>query len=347
MAAKNSTPNSIGANTGAAKDDLFLDILEDSATLDLDVLANDPGSASLWSLDQNALTVGSQPLQYSSWTLASGAIISINADGTIHYDGTAAMQHLRAGVVFEESFVYTIQMGGNGSLSTAIASFSIIGENDLAIFSGEDTGSIYENEELINGTLVVTDVDDDESGMQASEQAGTYGTLTMNADGSWIYDLTADVTYLAGDQSLQETFSVQSIDGTAHDVAITILGLSDVAASLPFPAEEESRDTWQLNRAKIVHNGVGEAGDVEHQKGSPDYSAIITGFDAQSLLHVDLAQVDPGSIQISNFDYGNDLEMDTAISLDFKDGNNIGHFEIILLGVSDLSVDNLWLNGGL
>ena len=106
-----------------------------SATLD--VLANDPGAARLYSLYQEVGTLARRD-EFPVVTSAStqhGASISINADGTLAYD-TSAIQHilqgLAAGEVFTDTFVYTVRMG-NGALSTASATIELVGVTDIPI----------------------------------------------------------------------------------------------------------------------------------------------------------------------------------------------------------------------
>ena len=51
MSSKNiqgSTTVKVSTNTGAAKDDSFAGFNEDNASVSLNVLANDPGSANIW-----------------------------------------------------------------------------------------------------------------------------------------------------------------------------------------------------------------------------------------------------------------------------------------------------------
>jgi VCBS repeat-containing protein len=232
---KTTTPGSttvkVSTNTGAAKDDIFTGLNEDNASTNLNVLANDPGSAKIWSLDQNALKAlasSQQPQELSAYTLASGARISVNADGTVRYEGAAALQSLAEGELFNDSFIYTIRMA-NGALSTATATVAITGVNDAATFAGDKTGSLNEDAAATSGTLVVSDIDHDQSSMQASAQTGTFGAMTINTAGAWNYQRTSDMNYLQAGESAAESFTVRSLDGTAQNIAVTITGVNDVA----------------------------------------------------------------------------------------------------------------------
>ncbi|MBF8452278.1 VCBS domain-containing protein, partial [Aeromonas dhakensis] len=60
--------------------------------------------------------------------------------------------------------------------------------------------------------------------------AGALGSLTIDADGNWTYDVAnGDVQYLGEGETKVETFTVASVDGTTHTVTITITGVNDSA----------------------------------------------------------------------------------------------------------------------
>lgn len=226
-----STTVKVSTNTGAAKDDSFAGFNEDSASVSLNVLANDPGSAKIWSLDQNALNapLGSQqPQNLNAFTLASGATIALNADGSVQYDGGAALHWLAEGEVYRDSFIYTIRMA-NGALSTAKATIDVLGVNDAATFAGDKSGTLTEDSAATSGRLVVSDVDHDQNALQATTQNGSFGTLVTDAAGNWNYTLTADMNYLQAGESATDSFIVRSVDGTEQAITQTVTGVNDIA----------------------------------------------------------------------------------------------------------------------
>lgn len=228
---KAATTVKVAGQTGAAKDDIFAGFSEDNATQILNVLANDPGSAYLWSLDQNALNApaGSQlPQNLSSVVLASGATLTANANGTVTYTGGAGLQSLRAGEIGTDSFVYVIRMA-NGALSTARAEVQITGVNDAATFGGDLSGGLTEDDQSVAGQLIVSDVDRDESSMQAASLNGDFGSLNIATDGGWLYSLTSDMNRLRAGETVTEQFTVLALDGTTQAIDITIAGVNDVA----------------------------------------------------------------------------------------------------------------------
>jgi large repetitive protein len=106
----------------------------------------------------------------------------------------------------------------------------ITGTNDAATFSGADAGTITEDTvPAVSGVLVASDLDHDQSSMQASSADGTYGSLTMNTDGSWSYAIGDAAQALGEGVTRVDTFTVKSFDGTEHLVNITVIGVNDAA----------------------------------------------------------------------------------------------------------------------
>jgi len=228
----------IATLTGAAKDDTFNGVVyEDGGSHVLDVLANDPGAARLYSVDQGAgaLAGTAQFPVTASATLASGASISI-VDGALVYDAAGAFQSLGAGVVGYDHFVYTVRMA-NGALSTAVATVEVTGVNDPASITGTDTGAASEDGTLTaGGQLTVHDVDTGENvfaAVASAALAGTYGDFTFDA-GAWNYTLRngdANVQALRGGEQVSDSLQVGSHDGTASTtIAVTVTGLNDPAS---------------------------------------------------------------------------------------------------------------------
>jgi VCBS repeat-containing protein len=134
-----------------------------------------------------------------------------------------------------DSFTYTIQMG-NGALSTATVTLRINGVDDLAVIAGDDTGSVREEFHLTDtGTLSISDPD---TGQVASffahdntnPLAGDHGTLTIDADGDWMYTLNnmdLQVQALTASHHLTDTVTVQATDGATHDITIDIAGTNE------------------------------------------------------------------------------------------------------------------------
>ena len=111
------------------------------------------------------------------------------------------------------------------------------GLNSKAKISGIDTGSIIEdvdpdNDSMleVSGKLNVTDNDEGESSFIAEAITGNFGVLDIDTSGSWNYaadNQQQDIQNLAGNTTLTDLLTVNTVDGTEHDVEITIIGVTD------------------------------------------------------------------------------------------------------------------------
>ncbi|WP_198426775.1 VCBS domain-containing protein [Aeromonas dhakensis] len=143
------------------------------------------------------------------------------------------VQYLGEGETKVETFTVASVDG-----TTHTVTITITGVNDSAVIGGVDSGNVVEDETnptlTETGTLSVTDVDGaDEAKFVAGNgtpSAGALGSLTIDADGNWTYDVAnGDVQYLGEGETKVETFTVASVDGTTHTVTITITGVNDSA----------------------------------------------------------------------------------------------------------------------
>ncbi|MDD9176156.1 tandem-95 repeat protein [Aliivibrio finisterrensis] len=110
---------------------------------------------------------------------------------------------------------------------------TVNGTNDKAVIAGIDSGAVTEESQLhTSGTLTVTDVDTGEAHFSNSNIIGTLGTLHLTDNGSWTYDLdnsNPTVQALGQGQQVKDIITVQSADGTPHQIAIVVNGRNDAA----------------------------------------------------------------------------------------------------------------------
>jgi len=117
---------------------------------------------------------------------------------------------------------------------------TINGANDAAVICGATTGSVTEagactfGTPIAKGTLTDTDVDNTPNTFTAvcSPKASDsgYGCFTMTEDGVWTYKLdnaNCEVQALNDCDTLTDTFTVTTVDGTAQLVTVTINGADD------------------------------------------------------------------------------------------------------------------------
>ena len=104
--------------------------------------------------------------------------------------------------------------------------------NSPATFSGISTGEIINTStDTISHTLVVDDIDDGESFFKAVTNLATdYGTFSLTTNGAWTYQLdvsNSDVlAQTSSSDSLTDTITIESVDGTRSTVSITIKGVT-------------------------------------------------------------------------------------------------------------------------
>jgi VCBS repeat-containing protein len=242
MAAK--TTVKVATLTGAAKDDNLLSsvtgVNEDHLSGNLNVLANDPGSAHLYSLKQDVSGLaGSATFPAVSTAFsAAGATISINADGTIAYDASNLnLQHLAEGVAYTDSFTYTVQMA-NGAYSTAVAHVELMGVNDAPTLAAIAAATINDTAAddtpaPITGTLVGADVDD--GAVLTYAVTGTSALGVVAVDGA-NYSFTADanaIDALQQGESATATFTATVTDehgaSASRTMEFTLIGANDTA----------------------------------------------------------------------------------------------------------------------
>jgi VCBS repeat-containing protein len=147
-------------------------------------------------------------------------------------NANSAVNALNVGSSFVDTFTVSTIDG-----TTQIVSVTIQGKNDPAVIGGAKTGSIDESgvvvvSSTITGTLSATDVDSTTTWSDAGSGSSSYGTYAINAAGLWTYTLnnsSSAVNSLNGGQTLTDTFTVKTADGTTQAVAITINGKNDQA----------------------------------------------------------------------------------------------------------------------
>ncbi|HEX5775641.1 MAG TPA: VCBS domain-containing protein, partial [Caulobacteraceae bacterium] len=175
---------------------------------------------------------------------------TVNADGTWTYalDNTdAAVQALPAGGTLSD----TITVWSEDNTDSQVITVTITGTNDAATFGGVNTGSVTEDGTLVaSGTATVDDPDNGQDSFQAANLAGAYGSLALLATGAWTYTLNnsdPDLATLDTGETATETFNIQSADGTAHQIVVTVNGANDAGDPNDFDHLVTSTTTVTVN----------------------------------------------------------------------------------------------------
>src|SRR6266478_2079189 len=150
-------------------------------------------------------------------------------------NANSAVQALNVGDTLTDTFTVTTVDG-----TAQVVTITINGTSDAAIISGTATGSVIEaggatrGTPTATGTLTDTDVDNPPNTFTAvsspTASDGGYGFFTMTAAGVWTYTLdnaNSAVDALDVGDTLTDTFTVHTVDGSAQVVTITIHGASD------------------------------------------------------------------------------------------------------------------------
>ncbi len=276
----------VATNTGAAKDDVLTSLLtgltEDNRIASLNVLANDPGAARLYSLAQNVSGTSSSTFPVAGQGLSAlGATLSMNADGTVKYDASSVnLQYLAAGQKITDTFTYTVRMA-NGAVSTASVTVDLLGQNDGPVITNAvaaTRGSVTEDVALTaTGQLSASDVDNGatQAWSIVGSAAGTYGALALNAaTGQWVYSLNnAANQALAAGESHTETFTVRVTDDQGafvnQQVSVVVNGTNDgpvvtngTAATKGSVTEDTALTATGQLGASDVDNGATQAWSI-------------------------------------------------------------------------------------
>jgi VCBS repeat-containing protein len=161
--------------------------------------------------------------------------ITINGDGSYTYnaDNIAAIDGAATGSHLTDTVSYTASDGHGGTTTTNIVvtldrAPTVVADNGAAVESSSGSGNVLTNDSDRDGdTLTVTAVNG--SGANVGNSfAGTYGHITINANGSYTYnaDNTAAIDGAATGSHLTDTFTYTASDGhggfTATSVTITL-----------------------------------------------------------------------------------------------------------------------------
>jgi len=308
------------------------DVVDDSNTLTEDdtivtgnVLTNDTDAEN-------------DPLNVANAGVIAGAYgeLTLNADGTYEYVANDN-QDLAEGETLTDTFNIDVEDDDGGSVSSALE-ITITGLNDDPD-AVNDTVSLTEDETSATGNVLTNDSDPEGDTLNVTNAgviAGTYGELTLNADGTYEYVPDASsFGELDSDDTLVESFNI-SIDDSGTGSAsstleVTIQGLNDA------PVTVADTNTLTEDDASVVGNVITNDSD-------PDMEAVsvaggndtLTGTYGELVLNADGTyeySIDPAAYQAM-------AEGETNIdvfSFDISDGDasTAGSLEITITGVND------------
>ena len=201
---------------------------------DSDVDAGDQLSVS--QVNGSAASVGVQ------MTLASGALLTLNANGTYSYDPNNQFHALAVGQTATDSFTYQVSDLA-GAVATQTVTLTITGANDAPV-AVADTAAAAENGPAVTGNVLANDSDVDAGAVltvsQVNGSAGNVGVqvtlasgalVTLGANGNYSYNPNGRFETLALGQTTTDSFTYQVRDAqgavASQTVTVTLTGSND------------------------------------------------------------------------------------------------------------------------
>jgi choice-of-anchor C domain-containing protein len=277
--------------------------------------------------------------------------LTLSADGSYSYvidDANSAVDALNVGDSVIDTFNYTMSdnQAGDPKTDGATLTLTINGTNDAPVAVADANSGAEGNETVasvpIIGNVLTNDADVDNANgdftvSNPNTYVGAYGTLTLSADGSYIYvidDSNPTVDALNGSQQLTEVFNYTMSDNQAGDpktddatLSITITGTNDAPVAVD--------DTATTNEDTVVTGNV-----LDGTNGGLD-----TDVD-----NLDVLSATPGTFNTANgtvtllangdFTYNPNLNFNGSDSFNYTvvDGNggsDLGTVDITVNAVND------------
>ena len=218
-------------------------------------------------------------------------VLSGNGDYTYTLDNSNPLTNaLAQGANVIDQFNFYVIADDLGSNTFARLTISITGTNDAAVISGTSSGSVLEAGGVANGTpgtptasgtLSDTDVDNMANAFTTvaagAATANHFGTYQMTAGGVWTYtlnDSNSSVQALNAGDTLTDSFTVTTADGTAQSISVTINGANDAAVI-------SGTATGAVTEAGGVANGTpttsGTLTDTDVDNAANSFTAVAAG----------------------------------------------------------------------
>ncbi|PKB14767.1 VCBS repeat-containing protein [Novosphingobium kunmingense] len=179
----------------------------------------------------NDSTTSGGMLTYAVATGPANGTLSFNTDGSFTYNPAPNSSG-------PDSFTYTVTDAAADESATRTVDLSIAAVNDPAVIGGNTARAIVEDAvpNTVSGDLDSADVDNPSDSWTVvsspTVSVNGYGTYTIDATGHWTFTLdntSTQVQQLTATQSLTDTFTVATVDGTQQQVTVTIKGANDPA----------------------------------------------------------------------------------------------------------------------
>ena len=179
------------------------------AALGNDTDIDDGDVLQITQVDGAAVTVGT-PV-----TLASGAQVTLNADGTFSYDPNGRFESLNTGESGADSFTYQVS-DGHGGTATATVNVTVNGVNDAPVAT--DDAGVTDQDTALTIDVLGNDLDAEGQALSVTGVgAAANGSVVVNADNTVTYTPNAG---FSGSDSF--TYSVSDGNGGSHSASVTV-----------------------------------------------------------------------------------------------------------------------------
>ena len=264
----------------------------------------------------------------AAWSVQGGGAgvygdLSVDASGTWTYtlnNGAANVQALAANESHNDVFMVVVT-DDQGATDTETVTVTVTGTNDDPFITagGEVTGAVDEDgidaPTTVSGDLDSTDLDNGATAAWSVQGggAGTFGDLSVDANGTWTYNLRngdANVQALSATESHNEVFTVVVTDDQGatdmQQVTVTVMGTND-APEIGFDAGNDAGTVVEDDATNAV-SGQLTGNDVDNN-AALTWSVDGGGSGAYGALTVDAAgawtyTLDNGTPALEDLDSG-------------------------------------------
>ena len=329
------------------------------------VLDNDSDIDRLDTLSVSAVN-GDSGAVGSEIVLPSGALLTLNADGTYDYDPNGAFDALNTGETGTDSFDYQIA-DGNGGFDTATVTITIDGIDDVVPGGGDPvpdavsipectliTGNLFDNDPGSTDGFSIAAINGDESLVGETMTLATGVTAVVNADGSFVVEGT-DLGWLEGGEVFEDVlgYTVDNGAGETSDTTfnITITGSAEDCGDGNFGTEVNEKGVDQAISNIVLYlsndDGIIKVKIDEWNDGESD----LDKYNLQAFLDEEYVDYDLIAVSIkSGNNHNQDLGpgegqlylMDGDEDIDYEQGAGGLPEEGLTLDILGAKADDSW-----
>jgi len=294
----------------------------------LESMVDDNNSTYVLNLLTDSSDIDGDSLNVSHLTPDAASVAGVTLDGNNLWIDPSAYDYLALDdepVVLV--FTYLIDDGNGGSVEQT-ATITIAGADDVPVITGDTAAHVIEDTAdilIATGQLEASGGDAGEDRFIADSITGSFGTFSVNENGSWNYSADNNqnaIQRLTGlSDHLEETFSVINADGvTTQEIVVTIQGSDNGVPDI------------------IVEDGNAESGtEVEQFEFDGEDFDFSPQDEAGDAANIDLANLT--------------LASESQVTLSFVSeaasfNNSVGWYQVDASGlISDVGI--IWANTNL